>query len=306
MKAIGALLFTGFSRVLFVLAMVGLFVILSQSEGRGLPVFAADTAVYWFVFTACLFLSLFLELMAQNSENLGFIRLFGKSKSTPKKVVESNSAPTPEQAANPQATLVEPFHGPPLSFNGVPTDSQEDVLIKKETTMSLQIQPEAIDEVNCDKKGDNSEQASYVNVEDSALSICPSDDADSLQIEINVNALSLLGKNGDVFILTSFENPKYSYYKLKGYDADLLINFVEFVNVCKTSLDNAKTEYATSAFSPISPTDSTHGLEFYLEKSGYSTVDEWLKTVIDKNAIPECSAGSKVLCVYRVRSTRKA
>ena len=41
-----------------------------------------------------------------------------------------------------------------------------------------------------------------------------------LEIEIDPNALNYLKKNGNVFILTDVENPQYSYYKIKGYDAN--------------------------------------------------------------------------------------
>ena len=54
-------------------------------------------------------------------------------------------------------------------------------------------------------------------------------DANILEIEIDPNALDYLKKHGDVFILTDFENPQYSYYKIKDYDANLIIEFKEFI-----------------------------------------------------------------------------
>ena len=57
-----------------------------------------------------------------------------------------------------------------------------------------------------------------------------------LEIEIDPSALNYLKRSGNVFILTDVENPQYSYYKIKGYDAkaDLIIKFEEFVEICKT------------------------------------------------------------------------
>jgi hypothetical protein len=46
-------------------------------------------------------------------------------------------------------------------------------------------------------------------------------DANILEIEADSNALNYLKKNGGIFILTDFENPQYSYYKIKRYDAKL-------------------------------------------------------------------------------------
>ena len=47
-------------------------------------------------------------------------------------------------------------------------------------------------------------------------------DRNILEIEIDPNALAYLKKNGDVFLLTDFENPQYTYYKIKGYEANLI------------------------------------------------------------------------------------
>jgi len=55
--------------------------------------------------------------------------------------------------------------------------------------------------------------------------------SDILEIEIEPNALDYLKNNGEVFVLTDVENPQYSYYKIKSYDANLIIKFEEFVEV---------------------------------------------------------------------------
>ena len=68
------------------------------------------------------------------------------------------------------------------------------------------------------------------------MPITTGSDTNILKIEIDPNALDYLKKNGDVFILTDVENPQYSYYKIKGYDANLIIEFKEFVEVCKTNV----------------------------------------------------------------------
>ncbi len=60
-------------------------------------------------------------------------------------------------------------------------------------------------------------------------------DSEVLEIEIAPQALDYLKTNGNVFILTHVENPQYSYYKIKGSEgkANLVIKFVEFVEICK-------------------------------------------------------------------------
>ena len=113
--------------------------------------------------------------------------------------------------------------------------------------------------------------------------------SDILEIEIDHSAFEYLKKNGDVFILTDVENPRYSYYKIKGYDGNLIIKFVEFVEICKT-----QTEFTITAFDVTSPANSNpSNLGFYVTKSGFSTVDNWLKKLKDSEAIPECSTPQK-------------
>jgi hypothetical protein len=131
--------------------------------------------------------------------------------------------------------------------------------------------------------------------------------SDILEIEIDPNALNYLKKNGDVFILTDFENPQYSYYKIKGYDADanLIIKFEEFVEVCKTYNDsNSRTEFTTKTFNVTSPANLKHyNLAFYVAKSGFSTVDDWLKTLKADDEIPECSTGhNKTFYLYHIQT----
>ena len=86
--------------------------------------------------------------------------------------------------------------------------------------------------------------------------------SDILEIEIDPNALNYLKKNGNVFILTDVENPQYSYYRIKGYDANLIIKFEEFVEVCKTyhdsqtDINNTQTEFIITIFDVTSPANS--------------------------------------------------
>jgi hypothetical protein len=133
--------------------------------------------------------------------------------------------------------------------------------------------------------------------------------SDVLEIEIDPNGLDYLKKNGEVFILTDVENPQYSYYKIKSYDAKLIIKFEEFVEVCKTypdsNLSDSQTEFAVRIFNVKSPSISMpSNLEFYVAKSGFSTVDDWLKTLKD-DEIPECSTGRKTFYLYHVQTSPK-
>jgi hypothetical protein len=138
------------------------------------------------------------------------------------------------------------------------------------------------------------------------------DDSNVLEIEIDPNALNYLKKNGDVFILTDVENPQYSYYKIKDYDADadLIIKFEEFVEICKTypdsqtDINNPRTEFTTKTFDVTSPAKLKHNdLAFYVAKSGFSTVNDWLKTLKDEDAIPECSTGhNKTFYLYHIQT----
>jgi hypothetical protein len=138
-------------------------------------------------------------------------------------------------------------------------------------------------------------------------------DLNILEIEIDPNALKYLKKNGEVFMLSDFENPQYSYnYKINGYDvnANLTIKFEEFVEICKThhdsqiNMNNSLTEFTTKIFDVTSPTKSkNYDLAFYVAKSGFSTVDDWLKTVkaVDEN--PEFSTGLiKILYLYHIQN----
>src|SRR5208283_2015435 len=110
--------------------------------------------------------------------------------------------------------------------------------------------------------------------------------SDILEIEIDPIALNYLKKNGNVFILTDVENPQYSYYKIKGYDANLIIKFEEFVEVCKTypdsqtNINNSRIEFTITIFNVTSPANSKpSNLGFYVAKTGFLTVDDWLKTL---------------------------
>ena len=145
-----------------------------------------------------------------------------------------------------------------------------------------------------------------LNVQQAKISISENSDTHILEIEIAPNALDYLRKNGDVFILSDFKNPQYSYYKIKGYDPNLIIEFKEFVEVCKTNVetrDNSPTEFTAATFNVTSPIDlKPKNLGFYLEKSGFSTINDWVKTLKDEDAIPECSTGRKIFYLYYVHT----
>ncbi len=142
-------------------------------------------------------------------------------------------------------------------------------------------------------------------------SLSGNSDANILEIEIDPKALNYLKKNGDVFILTAAENPQYSSYKIKGYDADanLIIKFEEFVEACKTyydsqtNINNPRTEFTTKTFDATSPANSKHyDLTFYVAKSGFSTVNDWLKTLKADDEIPQCSTGhNKIFYLYHIQ-----
>jgi hypothetical protein len=139
-------------------------------------------------------------------------------------------------------------------------------------------------------------------------------DSNILEIEIDPSALNYLKKNGNVFILTDVENPQYSYYKIKGYDAkaNLIIKFEEFVEICKTyhdsqtDINNPRTEFTTKTFDVASPAKLKHyDLAFYVAKSGFSTVDDWLKTLKADDEIPECSTGhNKTFYLYHIQTIK--
>lgn len=134
---------------------------------------------------------------------------------------------------------------------------------------------------------------------------------DVFEIEIDHNALSYLKKKGDVYVLTNIENPQYSYYRIKGYDADLKIDFEEFVELCRTPPDaqpeqgSASAEFTVRIFNVASPLNSSpSNLGFYVARSGYSTVDEWLKT-LNATEIPECESGQKkTFYLYHIQTSR--
>ena len=135
-------------------------------------------------------------------------------------------------------------------------------------------------------------------------------DSDTLEIEIDPNALKYLKEKGHVFILTDVENPRYSYYRIKGYGADLRIKFEEFVEICKandesqTNPNVSQTEFKVGIFKVADPLKSMpSNLELYVSRSGFSTVKDWLKT-LKKDQIPECTAGQKkTLYLYHVEKT---
>jgi len=142
-------------------------------------------------------------------------------------------------------------------------------------------------------------------------SVGENSNSDVLEIEIDPNALDYLKKNGEVFILTDVENPQYSYYKIKGYDGNLIIKFEEFVEVCKTTensqtnINDSQTEFAVRIFNVKSPsTAMPSNLEFYVAQSGFSTVDDWLKALKD-GEIPECSTGrKKTFYLYDIQTSK--
>lgn len=136
-------------------------------------------------------------------------------------------------------------------------------------------------------------------------------DSDILEIEIEPNALNYLKKYGNVFILTDVQNPQYSYYKIKGYEdnANIAIKFTEFVEICKnhqdseTNTNNPQTEYITKTFNVTSPANLKHyDLAFYVPKSGFATVEDWLKTLKTAAEIPECSMGHKTFYLYQIQT----
>ena len=139
-------------------------------------------------------------------------------------------------------------------------------------------------------------------------------DSNILEIEIHPDALNYLKKNGNVFILTDVENPQYLYYKIKDYDANenLTIKFEEFVEICKTiqdsqtSINDAQTVFITKTFDVTSPAKLKHyDLAFYVAKSGFPTVNDWLKTLKAVDEIPECSTGhNKTFYLYHIKTIK--
>ena len=132
---------------------------------------------------------------------------------------------------------------------------------------------------------------------------------DSLEIEIEPHALEFLKKTGDVFVITDVQNPQYSYYKVKGYDSNLKIKFEEFVEICKgyseaqTDMNNPTVEFVVNIFNVNSPSSvMPSNLGFYVAKSGFPTVIDWLKT-LKTDEIPDCESGQrKTFYLYRIQT----
>ena len=125
------------------------------------------------------------------------------------------------------------------------------------------------------------------------------ENSDTLEIEIDSKALDYLKKSGDVFVLTDIQNPQYSYCKIKGYDAELKIKFEEFVEFCtafpepEPGVDPSKPQLYVNIFNVNNPLNSLpSNLAFYVGRSGFPTVDDWLKT-LKFDEIPDCSTGQK-------------
>ena len=122
---------------------------------------------------------------------------------------------------------------------------------------------------------------------------------DTLEIEIDPKALDYLKKAGEVFILTDIQNPQYSYYKIKGYEGDLKVKFEEFVEFCtaypepEPGVDPSQPELIINFFNVNNPLNSLpSNLGFYVARSGFTTVEDWLKS-LKQEEIPECSSGMK-------------
>jgi len=133
---------------------------------------------------------------------------------------------------------------------------------------------------------------------------------ESLEIEIDPHALEFLKKSGDVFVLTDVQNPQYSYYRIKGYVGNLKIKFEEFVELCKgcpegqTETNSPTAEFVVTVFNVNSPSNTLpSNLGFYVAKSGFPTVDEWLKT-LKTDEIPNCESGyRKTFYLYRIQTS---
>lgn len=133
---------------------------------------------------------------------------------------------------------------------------------------------------------------------------------DSLEIAIDPHALEFLKKSGDVFVLTDVQNPQYTYYRVKGYDANLKIKFEEFVEFCKgytedqNDPNNPSVEFVVTVFNVNSPSNTMpSNLGFYVTKSGFPTVSEWLKT-LNQDEIPNCESGQrKTFYLYHIQTS---
>lgn len=134
--------------------------------------------------------------------------------------------------------------------------------------------------------------------------------ADILEIEVDPNALEYLKKKGNVFILTDVQNPKFSYYKIKGYDAKLEIIFMMFVEICrndspKTGTVGARAEFTVKTFDVEDPANAAStSLEFYVGRSGFSSMADWLRT-LKSDSIPKCSTKhKKIFYLYRINTKK--
>ena len=126
-----------------------------------------------------------------------------------------------------------------------------------------------------------------------------SDNSETLEIEIDQKALDFLKKAGDVFILTDVQNPQYSYCRIKGCDSALKIKFEEFVEFCLgypeplPGMENPQPELIVNIFNVNSPLNSQpSNLGFYVARSGFSTVDDWVKS-LKQDEFPDCASGQK-------------
>lgn len=132
---------------------------------------------------------------------------------------------------------------------------------------------------------------------------------ESLEIEVDPHAFEFLKKSGDVFVLTDVQNPQYSYYRIKGFDSNLNVKFEEFVEVCKgypegqTDPNNPTPELIVTVFNVNSPSNTMpSNLGFYVAKSGFNTVQDWLKS-LKVDEIPDCEMGRKTFYLYRIQTS---
>ncbi len=126
---------------------------------------------------------------------------------------------------------------------------------------------------------------------------------DDFEVEVAANALDFFKKTGDVFILTDLKNPQFSYSRVKDFhppaNFGILIKFEAFVLVSKTpenEISEKGTEFTTKTFKLALKEETLSSLESYVEKSGYSTVDDWIK-----NVISETVNRKKLFYLYRCR-----
>jgi hypothetical protein len=97
---------------------------------------------------------------------------------------------------------------------------------------------------------------------------------------------------------------------VKGYDANLKIKFEEFVEFCKgypedqNDPNNPSAEFVVTVFNVNSPSNTMpSNLGFYVTKSGFPTVSEWLKT-LNQDEIPDCESGQrKTFYLYHIQTS---